>query len=191
MKPFTYADIVSWEPCYSPSRYLKEDWSGNALDILRIKEIPIKDKFWVVLRQDIIDEKTLRLFAVWCARQTQHLMKDQRLLTALDVVEKFATGQATIEEFWQARRDAANAAAAASASASAAYASAYAANAAASAAAYASASAYAAANAAAAAAASAAYASAYAAVGAAASAAYAAARVAQEKKLIEMLEGEK
>jgi hypothetical protein len=110
MKPFTYADIVSWRPCYPPSRYLKEDWSGNALDLLKIKEIPIKDKFWVVFRKDIIDDKTLRLFAVWCARKVQHLVKDQRSLTALDVAEKFANGQVTIEELEQATVDAYDAA---------------------------------------------------------------------------------
>jgi hypothetical protein len=169
MKTFTYADIVSWRPCYSPSLYLKEDWSGNALDLLKIKEIPTKDKFWVVLRKDIINDKTLRLFAVWCARQVQHLMKDQRSLTALDVAERFANGQVTIEELRQVRQDAAYAYYAADYAA--AYAAAYAADAAA---AYAAAdAAYAAADAAAAA---------Y----AAADAAYAA-RASQEKKLIEML----
>ena len=40
-----------------------------------------------------------RLFAVWCARQVQHLMKDPRSLTALDVAERFANGLATQEEF--------------------------------------------------------------------------------------------
>ena len=39
--------------------------------------------------------KDARLFAVWCARQVQHLMTDQRSLTALDVAEQFANGNAT------------------------------------------------------------------------------------------------
>ena len=42
--------------------------------------------------------KEWRLFAVWCARQVQHLMTDPRSITALDVAERYAHGQATDEE---------------------------------------------------------------------------------------------
>ena len=48
-------------------------------------------------------EKELRLYAVWCARQVQHLMADQRSLDALDVAERFANGEATQEELTNAR----------------------------------------------------------------------------------------
>jgi len=44
-----------------------------------------------------------RLFAVWCARQVQHLMTDQRSINALDVAERFANGDATEEELVAAR----------------------------------------------------------------------------------------
>ena len=50
-----------------------------------------------------------RLYAVWCARQVQHLMTDQRSLNALDVAERHANGQATDEELsaaWIAAEDA-------------------------------------------------------------------------------------
>lgn len=43
-------------------------------------------------------DKTWRLYAVWCSRQVQHHMKDQRSITALDVAEKHAHGLATDEE---------------------------------------------------------------------------------------------
>ena len=55
-------------------------------------------------------DKEIRLFAVWCARQVQHLMKDQRSVNALDVAERFANGDATKEALdtaWDAARDAA------------------------------------------------------------------------------------
>jgi len=39
-----------------------------------------------------------RLFAVWCARQVQHLMTDPRSVAALDVAERHANGAATDEE---------------------------------------------------------------------------------------------
>ena len=63
-----------------------------------------------------------RLFAVWCARQVQHLMTDQRSIDALDVAERHAIGQATDAELETARAaawDAAWAAAGAAADAAA------------------------------------------------------------------------
>ena len=48
-------------------------------------------------------DREWRLFAVWCARQVQHLMVDKRGLHALDVAERFANGQATVEELHAAR----------------------------------------------------------------------------------------
>ena len=61
---------------------------------------------WVATRKGVLDERTLRLFAVWCARQVQHLMQDKRSLAALDVAERHANGQATDEELMIARDDA-------------------------------------------------------------------------------------
>lgn len=51
-----------------------------------------------------------RLFAVWCARQVQHLMTDGRSITALDVAERHANGCATDDELTAARDDARDAA---------------------------------------------------------------------------------
>ena len=54
-------------------------------------------------------ERDARLFAVWCARQVEHLMTDQRSKDALNVAERFANGEATEEELaaaWAAARDA-------------------------------------------------------------------------------------
>ena len=63
-------------------------------------------------------DKEARLFAVWCARQVQHLMTDPRSLAALDIAERHANGKATDEELAAARDavwDAAGAAARAAA----------------------------------------------------------------------------
>ena len=55
-------------------------------------------------------EREWRLYAVWCARQVQHLMPDQRSTTAIDVAERYANGEATRDELdatWDAARTAA------------------------------------------------------------------------------------
>ena len=44
-----------------------------------------------------------RRFAVWCARQVQYLMTDQRSIAALDVAERHANGDATDQELAAAR----------------------------------------------------------------------------------------
>jgi hypothetical protein len=51
-----------------------------------------------------------RRYAVWCARQAQHLITDERSLDALNVAERHANGQATDQEL-AAAWDAASAAA--------------------------------------------------------------------------------
>ncbi len=117
MKTFTILDIRSWDPCYDPNRYLPEDWSGTAVDILRHLAIPPKDRLWVVLRPECIDDKTLRLFAVDYARRALARIPnpDPRSLTAIEVAERFANEQATKEELATAREAAYDAARAADA----------------------------------------------------------------------------
>ena len=72
----------------------------------------IADAFWA-LRCVPGVERDARLFAVWHARQVEHLMTDQRSKDALNVAERFANGEATEEELAAARAAAAAAAAAA------------------------------------------------------------------------------
>jgi len=73
----------------------------------------LDDALWCLRACDGIDREA-RLYAVWCARQVQHLMKDQRSLAALDVAKRYANGEATDAELvaaraaaWAAARDAA------------------------------------------------------------------------------------
>ena len=53
-----------------------------------------EDALWC-LRAVEGNDREIRLYAVWCARQVQHLMTDQRSIDALDVAERYANGQAT------------------------------------------------------------------------------------------------
>ena len=76
-----------------------------------------KDALWC-LRVFEGRDCEIRLYAVWCARQVQHLMTDERSIAALDVAEKFAKGMASRDDLitagdaaraaaWDAARDAA------------------------------------------------------------------------------------
>jgi len=56
------------------------------------------------------NDKTLRLFACWCVRQIWHLLDDERTKTAVEVAERYAIGEATIEEMDAARSAARSAA---------------------------------------------------------------------------------
>ena len=75
----------------------------------------LDDALWCLRAVDGCDRE-IRLYAVWCARQVQHLMTDKRSIDALDVSERFAIGLATDSEL-NAARAAASAAARAAASA--------------------------------------------------------------------------
>ena len=92
-----------------------------------------EDALWC-LRAVEGKDREIRLFAVWCARQVQHLLKDQRSIDALDVAERYAKGQATEDELnaaWNAALAAAWDARSAASAMWAAWAAAYAARAAA------------------------------------------------------------
>lgn len=82
----------------------------DPLSILTVLESNgLYDALWC-LRAVKNHDKEIRLYAVWCARQVQHLMRDQRSLDALDVAERFANGDATQKEFaaaWEAAGEAA------------------------------------------------------------------------------------
>lgn len=77
----------------------------------------IEDALWCC-RAEPQYSREWRLFAVWCARQVQHLMTDPRSIAAINVAEKHARGEATNEELdeeWAAAEAAAWAAAVAAA----------------------------------------------------------------------------
>lgn len=90
LKVFTVKDIRRLQPCYDPvsgldrdgnmihpGGFVPEDWSGTALDILKIDTCPVEDRLWLVLRDQWVDDRTLRLFAAWCARQALQLVEFQ------------------------------------------------------------------------------------------------------------------
>lgn len=43
----TIGDIRAAGPCYDPTRYLPEGWTGTIVDILEDERIPEGDRVWV------------------------------------------------------------------------------------------------------------------------------------------------
>ena len=125
LKTATINDLLGLKPCYDENKICalaRGRTEFNALDVLRL-DIPTQDKFWVVLRPELLDERTARLFACNCAEHVLHLYErdypnDKRPCNAIGVGRRFANGAAT-EDKLVAARDAAGAAARAAAGAAA------------------------------------------------------------------------
>jgi len=101
--------VDSWKKLL---RHLGKTRADNQpLSILTILDVlPLGDAL-LCLRGVKGHDRTMRLYAVWCARRVQHLMRDSRSIAALDVAERFANGQATDAELAAAlisARDATN-----------------------------------------------------------------------------------
>jgi hypothetical protein len=95
--------IRTFNPCYDPSKFITDE--NEELSIRYwIKKyrnvVPIKDIFWLLLRKEFLFEKDLRLFGVWCARESLKLIAnpDERNINVCNVAERYANGKATKEE---------------------------------------------------------------------------------------------
>ena len=111
---FTIDDIRRLRPCYDPSRYLAEDWTGTALDVLDVTDCPAADRIWVAL--GMMSENDRRLAACRFVRHTPisdgrtvwDILTDDRSKKAVEVAERFAVCEATERELadaWDAAWD--------------------------------------------------------------------------------------
>ena len=62
----------------------------------------LNDALWCCRAEPRFD-KHWRLFAVWCARQVEHLNTDPRVKTCNDIAERYANGEAIRQELEDAR----------------------------------------------------------------------------------------
>lgn len=93
--------------CESYIRYVNNGYRISLLFVLESNGFD--DALWTLRCIDSV-ERDARLYAVWCARQVQHLMTDNRSIAALDAAERYANGQATDDEIDAARTAAIDAA---------------------------------------------------------------------------------
>lgn len=125
----TLAEIRAHSPCSDGWKKLlkhlgKTKADSEPLAIVEILDVNgIDDALWC-LRAVRCHDREIQLFAVWCARQVQHLMTDDpRSVAVLDVAERLANGEASEQELvvahavawvvahdvaWAAARDAAS-----------------------------------------------------------------------------------
>ena len=95
--------IRDHSPCRAGWEKLLKGLGKTAVDdeplpFSRIVEINgVADAIWC-MRVEPQRDQQWRLFVVFCCRQMQHLLSDQRSLTAIDVAERYAKGEATKEE---------------------------------------------------------------------------------------------
>ena len=122
MKSVTLEEVKSWKPCWLKDEARaakleeigrrKERWT--ALDVLDLPEdeVNVDDKFWVVLRPELVPEPILHEFACRCAEEGLKLVDspDPRSVAAVEAKRKWLKGEITDSEL-AAARDAAWAAA--------------------------------------------------------------------------------
>lgn len=82
------ADVLSWEPCRfdDGESHLRTMLAPlgerfSALDVLGLEGVEPPDRLWVVLREELVPARVLRLFAVACAERA--LQRERKAGTAL------------------------------------------------------------------------------------------------------------
>ena len=81
----------------------KTETDDEPLSYLTILESNgLDDALWCCMAEPQYD-KEWRLYAVWCARQVEHLLTDERSINAINVAEAYANGNASEDELVSAR----------------------------------------------------------------------------------------
>ncbi len=82
---------------YDPKEIgVREDYEVDLSDFIKDYPDRVKEKseiLWV--SKNLFELKDRTLFALWCARQVEYLMKDQRSINVLAVTENFVFGKAS------------------------------------------------------------------------------------------------
>jgi hypothetical protein len=113
-KTISNAIIRQFKPYYDLSNVITDEneelpikeWVNKYRDV-----VPAQDIISLLCRKEFMSYENLRLFAVWCARNTLKLVKDPdiRSIEACNVAEKFANGEATKDELEAANDNACDA----------------------------------------------------------------------------------
>jgi len=102
MQTFTYQDVCGWTPGSSVREFLRSDWQGTVLDLLRYDHMPPKLRLALALRPKVVDVFCLRMFAVQSARRVCCLADDVRSDAAIDAAFKYAHNEIDLPELDEA-----------------------------------------------------------------------------------------
>ena len=116
----TTEQIMLWNPCDRYNEGIVSDLIGAGKTPIEIAElgIPVEDRLWVLLRNDVIPEMDLHSLACDFAQEVAYLNPDPRVQAAIDAKRKWIAGQISDKELaaaweaaWEATGEAAMAAA--------------------------------------------------------------------------------
>ena len=113
LKYITLKQLFSWSPCgeWTEQRILHVTGGRRRLSPLEICDlagVSARDKLWVLLREKILTEHELRLFACWCADRALRAETkagrnpDKRSCAAVQIARAFAHGKATTDQLAEA-----------------------------------------------------------------------------------------
>ena len=98
MKRITYKLINTFNPCYDPIRYISECYDETLVDFLKLKNIPARDRLWVIVRHQLLTDNQLHHYGLACARLVEKHSKDIRVKQCNDITAKFLKSEATLDE---------------------------------------------------------------------------------------------
>jgi len=103
-------DVISWQPCeeWTPERIRElfpEPVSAlDVCDLRRFRGASIEDRLWVLLREEVLPARELRLLACDCAERALRWERragrepDERSWSVVAVSRRYANGEASDEE---------------------------------------------------------------------------------------------
>jgi hypothetical protein len=96
--------VDGWEKVLKAHEHLGMDTPFPLSSVLESNNL--EDTLWCF---EVLPEyiEIPKRFAIWCARDVQHLMEDERSVNAVNVAERYLDGNATLEELKAARAAAA------------------------------------------------------------------------------------
>ena len=126
LRRITVARVMSWKPCPGwPRERVEAIFVGRSsmtpIEFTELEDVPAKDRLWLVLREEVIPARELRLIACWSAERALRRERaagrepDARSWAAVRVARRYALGRATVAELAAAAAAAATAAATAAA----------------------------------------------------------------------------
>lgn len=99
--------LMGWRACYTDGRIAEivPKAGLTPLEVCDFSGVSTQDRMWVLLREEVLSTKVLRLLACNWARQALALdpMVDSRAVDTIEVAERYAYGRATEDEFAEAR----------------------------------------------------------------------------------------